>query len=59
MEIQTKTKHFEREGQLSLSTLRKRFTAFAFKRILFSKSAQDADLKKGDSKLERLLKIAS
>lgn len=59
MEIDTKTKRFTKEGQLSLSTLRRRFQAFAFKRILFSKSAQDADLKKGDAKLEQLLKIAS
>ena len=44
---------------LALSPLRRRFLAYAFERILFSLSASAADLKKGDPKLEQLLRIAA
>ena len=59
MEGQLQTHRLLKEGPLSLSTLRRRFQRFAFERILLSKSAPDADLKKGDPKLEQLLRIAS
>ena len=59
MDGQVETQRILKEGPLSLSTLRRRFQRFAFERILLSKSAPDADLKKGDPKLEQLLRIAS
>lgn len=59
MEGQTTTESFKKEVPLSLTTLRRRFRAFAFQRILSSKSALEADLQKGDPKVEQLLRIAA
>ena len=59
MEGQGNARSFKKKAPLSLTTLRHRFRAFAFQRILFSKSAQKADLQKGDPKVEQLLRIAA
>jgi hypothetical protein len=53
------TPGFSKESPLSLSTLRRRFQRFAVQRILFSKSAQDADFENDDAVLEKLLRIAA
>jgi hypothetical protein len=53
------TPGFSKESPLSLSTLRRRCQRFAVQRILFSKSAQDADFEKDDAVLEKLLRIAA
>ncbi len=59
MEGQANAGSFKKEAPLSLTTLRRRFRAFAFQRILFSKSALAAELQKGDPKVEQLLRIAA
>jgi len=59
MEGQANAGNFKKEAPLSLATLRRRFRAFAFPRILFSKSALGEDLQKGDPKGEQLLRIAA
>ena len=56
---QANAESFKKEAPLSLSTLRRRFQAFAFQRILFSKSALGAELQKGNPKVEQLLRIAA
>ena len=58
-EEQTQKGSFKRESPISLSSLRRRFQAFAFQRILFPKSALQAELQKGDPKVEQLLRIAA
>ena len=59
LDAQAETQRSPKQGALSLSTLRHRFQRFAFQRILFSKSAPEADLKKGDTKMEQLLRLAA
>lgn len=59
MDPQQETSRRPKEAPLSLSTLRRRFQRFAFEQILSSNSAPDADLRKGDPKMEQLLRIAA
>ena len=59
LDAQAEPQRSPKQGALSLAPLRPRFPRFAFQRILFSKSAPEADLKKGDPKMEQLLRIAS
>ena len=59
LDAQAETQRSPKQEALSLAPLRHRFQRFAFQRILFSKSAPEADLKKDDPKMEQLLRLAA